>query len=111
MGAGGFNPMLLGPLLKILFSKTGLVLVGIFLAFSFFTGKLVDSFIERHQIGLQPGDMLGQAQLGTPRQRQRQAVDVEPDARGDPLDGVIPTRGHVAHQGDGIARAAGPPHI
>lgn len=38
MGAGGFNPMLLGPLLKILFSKTGLVLVGIFLAISFFTG-------------------------------------------------------------------------
>ncbi|MNJ46021.1 hypothetical protein D3C77_411400 [compost metagenome] len=62
--------------------------------------------IERHQVGLQLGDMLGQGQLGAPRQRQRQAVDVEPDARGDPLDGVIPARGHVAHQGDGIARAA-----
>ncbi|MNF77754.1 hypothetical protein D3C84_599070 [compost metagenome] len=62
--------------------------------------------IERHQVCLQPGDMLGQGQLGAPRQGQGQAVDIEPDARGDPLDGVVPTRGHVAHQGDGIARAA-----
>ncbi|MNP23920.1 hypothetical protein D3C76_1166500 [compost metagenome] len=68
--------------------------------------RLGTVLIERHQIGLQPGDMLGQAQLGTPRQRQRQAVDVEPDARGDPLYGIVPARGHVAHQGDGIARAA-----
>lgn len=38
-GAGGFNPMLIGPLIKLLFSKTGLVIVGLFLAFSFFTGN------------------------------------------------------------------------
>ena len=68
--------------------------------------RLGTVLIERHQVGLQPGDMLGQGQLGAPRKRQRQAVDIEPDARGDPLDGVIPARGHVAHQGDGIARAA-----
>lgn len=38
-GAGGFNPMLIGPLIKLLFSKTGLVIVGLFLAFSLFTGN------------------------------------------------------------------------
>lgn len=35
---GGINPLLLGPLLKILFSKTGLVIVGVLLLFSFLTG-------------------------------------------------------------------------
>jgi uncharacterized protein len=39
MGAGGFNPMLLGPLMKILFSKVGLVMIGLFLAVSFLTGN------------------------------------------------------------------------
>jgi len=37
-GFGGINPMLLGPLLKLLFSKTGLIIVGVLLAISFFTG-------------------------------------------------------------------------
>ena len=36
---GGFNPMLIGPLFRLLFSKTGLILVGIFLVFSFLTGN------------------------------------------------------------------------
>lgn len=44
-GLGGFNPMLLGPLLKLLFSKTGLVIVGIFLIFSFLTGNNPLTFI------------------------------------------------------------------
>lgn len=38
MGGGGFNPMLLGPLLKLLFSKTGLIIVGILLLLAFITG-------------------------------------------------------------------------
>ncbi|MDO6759168.1 neutral zinc metallopeptidase [Tamlana sp. 2_MG-2023] len=38
-GIGGFNPMLLGPLIKLLFSKTGLIIVGIFLIGSFLTGN------------------------------------------------------------------------
>lgn len=38
-GVGGFNPMLLGPLMRLLFSKTGLIIVGIFLLFSFITGN------------------------------------------------------------------------
>ena len=38
-GIGGFNPMLLGPLIKILFSKTGLIIIGLFLVFSFVTGN------------------------------------------------------------------------
>ncbi len=44
-GGGGFNPMLIGPLIKILFSKTGLVIVGIVLAISFFTGTNPLSFL------------------------------------------------------------------
>jgi predicted metalloprotease len=38
MGGGGFNPMLIGPLIKILFSKTGLIIVGIIIAVSVVTG-------------------------------------------------------------------------
>lgn len=38
-GGRGISPMLLGPLIKLLFSKTGLVLVGLFLALSFATGN------------------------------------------------------------------------
>ncbi|OOG74944.1 neutral zinc metallopeptidase [Algoriphagus sp. A40] len=38
MGAGGFSPLLLGPLLKILFSKTGLILVGVFIVGSIVLG-------------------------------------------------------------------------
>lgn len=39
MGKGGFSPGMVGPLIKILFSKTGLVIVGIFLVLSFVTGN------------------------------------------------------------------------
>lgn len=45
MGGGGFNPMLIGPLLRILFSKTGLVIVGILIAFSVLTGTNPLSFL------------------------------------------------------------------
>lgn len=49
-GGRGFNPMLIGSLFKILFSKTGLVLVGLFLLFSFITGNnplsLLGNFFE-----------------------------------------------------------------
>ena len=38
-GIGGLNPMLLGPLFRLLFSKTGLIIVGLFLVFSFITGN------------------------------------------------------------------------
>ncbi|MBN3518863.1 neutral zinc metallopeptidase [Algoriphagus lutimaris] len=38
MGGGGFNPLLIGPLLKLLFSKTGLIIVGILVVFSIVTG-------------------------------------------------------------------------
>src|SRR5690606_8402382 len=38
-GFGGFNPTLLGPLLRILFSKTGLFIVGAFLVISLIMGK------------------------------------------------------------------------
>ena len=38
-GGGGINPMLLGPLIKLLFSKTGLIIVAVFLGFSLLTGN------------------------------------------------------------------------
>src|SRR5690606_1982409 len=38
-GIGGFNPMFLGPLIRLLFSKVGLILIGIFLVFSLVTGN------------------------------------------------------------------------
>mgnify|MGYP003648706416 FL=1 len=38
-GFGGFSPNLLGPIIKLLFSKVGLIIVGLFLAFSFITGN------------------------------------------------------------------------
>lgn len=45
MGGGGFNPLLIGPLLKILFSKTGLIIVGILVVFSIATGTNPLTFI------------------------------------------------------------------
>ncbi len=44
-GIGGFNPMLIGSLIKLLFSKTGLIIVGILLVFSFITGTNPLSFL------------------------------------------------------------------
>lgn len=38
MGAGGFSPLLIGPLLRILFSKTGLILIGVFIVGSMVMG-------------------------------------------------------------------------
>ena len=38
-GLGGFSPQLIRPLFKLLFSKVGLVIVGVFLVFSFVTGN------------------------------------------------------------------------
>ncbi|AKP53296.1 KPN_02809 family neutral zinc metallopeptidase [Cyclobacterium amurskyense] len=38
-GFGGFSPMLMGPLIKILFSKVGLVIAGLFIVVSFITGN------------------------------------------------------------------------
>ncbi|HCB45141.1 MAG TPA: flagellar biosynthesis protein FlgM [Algoriphagus sp.] len=42
---GGMNPLLIGSLLKILFSKTGLIIVGILIAFSIITGTNPLSFL------------------------------------------------------------------
>ena len=38
-GFGGFSPNLLGPIIRLLFSKVGLIIVGLFLVFSFVTGN------------------------------------------------------------------------
>jgi predicted metalloprotease len=45
MGGRGFNPMLIIPLIKFLFSKTGLIIVGVVLVISFLTGNNPLSFL------------------------------------------------------------------
>ena len=62
-GGRGINPMLLGPLIKILFSKTGLIIVGIFLVFSFITGNNPLTFLGQLFVG---GD--NQSEISTPYQ-------------------------------------------
>ena len=54
-GFGGFNPTLLGPLIRILFSKVGLFIVGAFLVISLIMGKnplsLISQFLSGGTIG------------------------------------------------------------
>ncbi len=50
-GNGGINPMLIGPLVKILFSKKGLIIVGIFLVFSCITGNNPLSILGQFFVG------------------------------------------------------------
>ncbi len=50
-GIGGFNPSLLRPLLKILFSKVGLFIVGVFLVISLIMGKNPLSLISQFLSG------------------------------------------------------------
>ena len=45
MGGRGFNPLLIGPLIRLLFSKTGLIIIGILLVLAFVTGTNPLSFI------------------------------------------------------------------
>ncbi|MCA0933309.1 neutral zinc metallopeptidase [Lutimonas saemankumensis] len=59
-GGRGFNPMMLGPLIRLLFSKTGLVIVGLFLLISFATGN-------------NPLSLLGNFLSGGPQQTQSAA--------------------------------------
>ena len=44
-GLGGINPLLLGPIIRLLFSKKGLLIVGAFLIFSWVTGNNPLNFI------------------------------------------------------------------
>lgn len=50
-GIGGFSPMLLGPIIKLLFSKTGLIIVGLFLVFAFVTGNNPLSILSNFFLG------------------------------------------------------------
>lgn len=45
MGGRGINPLLLGPLIRLLFSKTGLIIVAVLLVLAFITGTNPLSFI------------------------------------------------------------------
>ena len=66
-GGGGLNPMLLAPLFKLLFSKTGLVIIAIFLGFSWFTGNNPLSLI-----GNLIGGSGGQTQSAVPYEGTRE---------------------------------------
>jgi len=68
---GGFNPMLLGPLIKILFSKTGLIIVGLFLVFSFITGNNPLTFLGQLFVG---GD--SQTEISTPYQSNEEEKEL-----------------------------------
>ncbi len=50
-GGGGINPGLLGPIIKLLFSKVGLILIGAFLLITWISGvnplKLISQFVGR----------------------------------------------------------------
>ncbi|MCF6223642.1 MAG: neutral zinc metallopeptidase [Flavobacteriaceae bacterium] len=50
-GRGGFNPNLIVPLVRILFSKTGLIIVGLFLAFSLITSTNPLRFLGQFFVG------------------------------------------------------------
>ena len=50
-GLGGFNPTLLRPIIRLLFSKVGLILVGIFLVVSLIMGKNPLSLISQFLSG------------------------------------------------------------
>lgn len=50
VGRGGFNPLLIGPFVKLIFSKTGLIIIGIIAVFSFATGTNPLTFL---------GDIMG----------------------------------------------------
>ena len=39
MGGGGLSPLLIRPLMKLLFSKVGLIIIALFIGFSFLTGN------------------------------------------------------------------------
>ena len=53
MSAGNFNPTLIGPLIKILFSKTGLIIAGLFLVISFISGNNPLTFLGQFFLGNQ----------------------------------------------------------
>ena len=70
-GIGGFNPLLLGPLIRLLFSKAGLIIIGILLVVSFLAGYNPLTFIGQLFTGGAPisTEQAGPYQ-GTPKENE-----------------------------------------
>ena len=70
-GIGGINPMLLAPLIRLLFSKKGLLIVGIFLVISFLTGNNPLTFIGQLFTGSAPvSTQSSKPYQGTPKENE-----------------------------------------
>ncbi|KKK50744.1 hypothetical protein LCGC14_3121950, partial [marine sediment metagenome] len=69
-GIGGFSPMLLAPLLKLLFSKTGLIIVGIVIVISFVTGYNPLNLISSFFVGGNNQTVTNGAYEGTPKENE-----------------------------------------
>lgn len=69
MGGRGFNPVLLGPLLRLLFSKTGLIIIGILLFLAFITGTNPLSLL----MGGGPQQASSERYEGTPKENEMAA--------------------------------------
>ncbi|MGJ8735784.1 KPN_02809 family neutral zinc metallopeptidase [Zobellia laminariae] len=70
-GIGGFNPMLLAPLLKFLFSKTGLVIAGLVIVFSFITGYNPLNLIGNFFVGTDTQTVNTQPYQGTEEENEQ----------------------------------------
>ena len=69
-GIGGFSPMLLAPLLKLLFSKTGLIIVGIVIVISFVTGYNPLNLISSFFVGGNNQTVTNGSYEGTPKENE-----------------------------------------
>ncbi|MGS0527656.1 KPN_02809 family neutral zinc metallopeptidase [Zobellia nedashkovskayae] len=70
-GIGGFNPMLLAPLLKFLFSKTGLIIAGLVIVFSFITGYNPLNLIGNFFVGTDTQTVNTQPYQGTEEENEQ----------------------------------------
>jgi predicted metalloprotease len=69
MGSGKLNPMLISSLLKLLFSKVGLIIAGLFLILSFATGNNPLTFLGKLFTGGNPTEMAAPYQ-GTAKENE-----------------------------------------
>ena len=70
-GIGSFNPMLLAPLLKLLFSRTGLIIVGLVIVFSFITGYNPLNLIGNFFMGTDSQTVTTQSYEGTEEENEQ----------------------------------------
>lgn len=72
-GIGGFSPMLLAPLLKLLFSKTGLIIAGLVIVVSFITGFNPLEFFGNYFLGSENHSVSTESYQGTEKENEQAA--------------------------------------